>query len=73
MHDGQVEGGCVMTVTVVALTKNELIERRDDLLAKVSGSADDLRSRVLAEAATADERAILVTLDEIAFLLDDDQ
>jgi hypothetical protein len=62
-----------MTVRVIELTKADLVERRRALLAKVGRSEHELRRRVLAETATADERAALVTLDEIAFLLDDDQ
>lgn len=62
-----------MTVTVIALTKDELVERRKELLTTVRCTEAELRRRVLAETASGDERATLVTLDEIAFLLDDDQ
>lgn len=62
-----------MPVTVTELTREDLIARRDRLLGQVHMSEEQLRERVRAESATADERAILSTLDEIAFLLDDDQ
>lgn len=60
-----------MTVTVTELSREALVERRQRLLDDVHMSEEALRVRVRAEAATADERATLATLNEIAFLLDD--
>lgn len=62
-----------MPVTVIDLSKDQLIERRGELLSRVGCTADQLRGRVLSETATTEERAILATLDEIEFLLDEDQ
>lgn len=62
-----------MTVTVIDLSKDDLRARREGLLATVRCTESELRRRVLAETATADERATLVTLDEITFLLNDDR
>jgi hypothetical protein len=62
-----------MTIAVVQLTKAQLIERRNSLLGELRISETELRDRVEHEMATFDERAIFQTLDEIAFLLAEDE
>lgn len=73
MHDGVWREEANMTIAVVKLTKEQLIERRNNLLSELRISEAELRDRVEHEMATFDERAIFQTLDEIAFLLADDE
>jgi hypothetical protein len=58
-----------MTIAVVDLTRDDLIRRRRELLASLRMSQEELRNRAEREIATADERAALAGLEEIAFLL----
>jgi hypothetical protein len=61
-----------MTVEVIRVTPDELLDDRKRLLDELPYSVDDLRRRVRSEVATADERAALERLGEIAFLLGED-
>ncbi|PRX44302.1 hypothetical protein B0I33_112180 [Prauserella shujinwangii] len=58
-----------MTVTVINLTREELIESREKLLHDLRMTTEELRDRVTHETATTAERVALERLDEIAFLL----
>ena len=58
-----------MTVSVVDVTKEDLLRSRESLLQRLRLSPEELRERVANETATADERVMLERLDESAFLL----
>lgn len=58
-----------MTVSVIGVTRDELIESRELLLRELNLTHEELRRRVKAETATSDERHALARLDEIEFLL----
>ena len=58
-----------MTVSVVDVTKEDLLRSRESLLQRLRVSPEELRERVANETATAEERVALERLDEIAFLL----
>ncbi|MCP2255750.1 hypothetical protein LY13_004532 [Prauserella aidingensis] len=58
-----------MTVDVINVTRDELVADRATLLAQLGLTHDELRRRVIREAATVEERDALDRLDEIAFLL----
>ncbi|KHF45844.1 hypothetical protein [Saccharomonospora viridis] len=58
-----------MTVSVVDVTKEDLLRSRESLLQRLRLSPEELRERVANETATAEERVALERLDEIAFLL----
>lgn len=62
-----------MTVAVIELSTQDLLDRRADVLNDVKVSETELQRRVNAEAATTAEHVALEALDEIRFLLDDDQ
>ncbi len=61
--------GVRMTVSVVDVTKEDLLRSRESLLQRLRLSPEELRERVANETATAEERVALERLDEIAFLL----
>ena len=58
-----------MTVSVVDVTKEDLLRSRESLLQRLRLSPEELCERVANETATAEERVALERLDEIAFLL----
>lgn len=58
-----------MTVSVVDVTKEDLLRSRESLLQRLRLSPEELRERVANETASAEERVALERLDEIAFLL----
>lgn len=61
-----------MAITVIELSCDELIRRRDEILSDLRMSEDELRDRALRETATTEERSMLARLDEISFLLGED-
>ncbi len=61
-----------MTVAVTEFTTPDLIARRAELLASIAFTHDELRERVECDAATEAEYSALESLDEIAFLLGED-
>lgn len=62
-----------MTVTVIDLDPDELGRSRSELLKSLHLTEDELRNRVDSETATREERTALDRLEEIAFLLGEEQ
>lgn len=62
-----------MTVEVVDLRSDELRSSREAVLDHISLSEAELRERVVGEIATSEEQAALARLEEIAFLLGEDE
>jgi hypothetical protein len=61
-----------MTVGVIDVTPERLVNSRSELLESLHMSEEDLRNRVSNEIATAAEQSAVARLDEIAFLLGED-
>lgn len=61
-----------MAITVIELSLEELVRRREEILEDLRMTEDELRDRAVHETATAEERSLLARLDEISFLLGED-
>lgn len=62
-----------MSERVIRKSSQELIQWRDEILAGLGISGEELEKKVNARMATADERSAWETLRGIAFLLGDDK
>jgi hypothetical protein len=60
-----------MTAELISVSRDELQQRRRELLQKVA-DVDDLRRRADEHALTPDERDVLIELEEVDFLLGND-
>jgi hypothetical protein len=65
--------GGTMQVDVVHETDDELRARRSRALARIEISEDELRRRVIDHEATYEEREVWSIVDEVNFLLGEDE